>query len=569
MTESPRIQRLAIAAVIACFGAIAHAADDATDGALIAPADAGVFVQIDNIAQLRGDWKVDPLGVYLQESLPLDGDDDWNKIQEMLGMDGDTIVDTFMGESVVIIAKNMRGGADAGVDIQINEDGEGEANVRSGSPGVVLMKVEHDAQKLAKEKLNLKAMADGKAGAYEMFHTEDDQGIIAFGPTWMAMGDANHASYIRSILKQVDGPGAPGVEPDASTKLAEQPDFKVWTGRLEKERFATIYARDKEAKEYHAAGFVRKGRDLTIDYAGSSPQMKRVFDMMTGGAALDFGPAPKQTIAALSLNLIDRNIDPRRTAFLDQMLAPKTFHDDVLQKISGPLVLSFAQVPADRVVPATDFPTPAIGLAVKLADPAVSDDIDRLIDSSMLFVNLAAANAGVEVPTIENVKYETHLYRSVNLGPLVAKASGQAEREGQLKLAYGRIGDWYVVTSHEVYFQQMLDAKDDPTLRLAAEPDFKAMPLRPLEQPIATGMVRTVRLASMIGLVEQVLSDQNPLAAVDAIEKQPESPMGGLIKGLNTMSTVLGHHTSISMQVNRGEGSGDYIEARVDFKRKK
>lgn len=566
MHKFNRIHRFVLTAALVCTSATLHAAENATDGALIAPSDAGVFIQIDNIAQLRGDWKVDPLGVYLQEQLPLDGDDDWKQIQEMLQMNGDQIVDTFMGESVVIIAKNMRGGADAGVDIEIGDDGEGRANVRSGSPGVVLMKVEHDAQKLARERLKLKAMDDPKAGAYEMFHTEDDQGIIAFGPTWMAMGDANHASYIRSVLKQVD---APGVEPDASTKLAEQADFKVWTGRLEKERFATIYARDKERKEYHAAGLVREGRNLTIDYAGSSPQMKRVFDMMTGGAALDFGPAPKQTIGALSLNLIDRNMDPRRTAFLDQLLAPKTFHDDVLQKISGPLVLSFAQVPADRVVPATDFPTPAIALAVKMQDPAVSDDIDRLIDSAMLFVNLAAANAGVDVPVIENVKYETHLYRSINLGPLVAKTSGQPQREGQLKLAYGRIGEWYVIASHEVYFQQMLDAKDDPKLRLANEPDVKAMPLRPLEQPIATGMLRTVRLAAMIGLVERVLTDENPLAAGDALQKDPESPMGGLIKGLNTLSTVLGHHHSITMQANRGKGSGDYIEMRVDFKRKK
>ena len=125
--------------------------------------------------------------------------------------------------------------------------------------------------------------------------------------------------------------------------------------------------------------------------------MRDVFKMMDKGAALDFGPAPKETIGALSINLLDRDPDPRRTAFLDQLVAPKTFVGDIMPKLSGPIVVMMGQIPADRVVPATDIPTPVIALAIRMKDPAVSGDIDRMFDGVLMFVNLFASQQGQQM----------------------------------------------------------------------------------------------------------------------------------------------------------------------------
>jgi len=73
------------------------------------------------------------------------------------------------------------------------------------------------------------------------------------------------------------------------------------------------------------------------------------------------------------------------------------------------------------------------------------------------------------------------------------------------------------------------------------------MPIAKQEAPILTGFIKTQRLASMLTLVEMALSAENPVAADEAAQKQPDSPMANIIKGVRTMS------------------SGDYLEARLDF----
>ena len=81
-----RHSTLLAAALLALVPALAARADEsAIDGAVLAPPTTDFFIQINNIAQLRGDWKVDPLGVYLKQMIPQpDEDASWQKVQQML-----------------------------------------------------------------------------------------------------------------------------------------------------------------------------------------------------------------------------------------------------------------------------------------------------------------------------------------------------------------------------------------------------------------------------------------------------------------------------------------------------
>src|SRR5690554_5744298 len=91
------------------------------EGAAVAPADAAVFIEVEDLAALRAELEEDPLVEYLRDLTPARREPAaWRAIQDALGLSGEEIFDRYFGSRVVLV-------------------GEG---TEEGGPGVLLSRVE-------------------------------------------------------------------------------------------------------------------------------------------------------------------------------------------------------------------------------------------------------------------------------------------------------------------------------------------------------------------------------------------------------------------------------------------
>lgn len=517
---------LAIAALTLCTATLLRAADNP---AQLAPADANVFVQINDLATLRADWANDPLAKYLQQYMPPHHEPQaWQDIQTMLGLSGEQIIDTYFGKTLSLFAV-----------------GTGEK-----PPGLVLSRVNADDSKAAVQKLGLESM--GKFGMFELYQPSDGKGRIAVSDQWVAMGDPKHDDFIRNALTDA-GKGA---------ALADNAQFKQWTSKLPGGWTAMGFVRDKDKDEVHTAGAYRDQRNLTLEYAGHSPHLSKVYEKLSDARATEFGPLPTSTIGAMTINVYDKTPDPRAVKFFDSILAPKSYMNEVLPKIGAPVVTFLGELKSSEIEPNPGLSVPVIGVAIHLKDASVGDDLDRILNSSLVFANLATMQWAVDPIGLTTGEYNGSKYSVADMGKPLSQKARRPEIAGLVKLTYGRIGDWYVICSHEKFYRQCLDAAAGKAA-LAAAADFKAIPMKDHGQAIVSGFVRAPRLGDHIQTWLDYARPKYPQVFADAEQLDPARPAAKAVRGLTVLRGLLGHYQSMSLQTYRGDG--DTLRAKADL----
>lgn len=483
----------------------------------LVPADVAVFIELRNLAELRGELENDPLVNYLREHTPARREPDaWRAVQDMLGMSGEEIFDRYFGKQVALIGQSTE----------------------HGGPGLLLSRVSNEDAALAVDRLQLQQIAE--PGAFTLYQTGDGQGRIAFADGWMAMGDPQHDAYIRRTLGRL-------AEGDA---LADSEQFQEWVNKVAgSESFARLFVRNDEADQVHAAGLKRSGGELVIDYAGTSNEVGELFRRTGDAGALEFGPLPRQTLSATSFNLRDREPDPRWVELMDRLVAPASFRDDVLPLLDAPVVTFLGEVPGDELEPEAGFRAPVLGIAIKLSDHAAVEHLTRAMDGLMVLANMGTLQMDLPAIEVRDVEHEGVSFRSANVGEALAVRLDEPGLRGAAQVSFGRVGDWYVVATNAQFFRWTIDAHGDEAARLTEAADLERMNLVPRDRPVLTSFTRTPELAAHFQSWLDHIDARAPHWTRDADRMEPQTEAGRAIKGLTLLSGILDYYESASVQV--------------------
>ncbi|QNN25311.1 hypothetical protein HED60_24515 [Planctomycetales bacterium ZRK34] len=516
---------MVVAALVLCTAAVLRAESPAD----LAPADANVYLQLNDLAKLRADWESDPLADYLKQYMPPHHQPQaWQDIQTMLDMNGEQIIDTFFGKTLSLFAV-----------------GTGEK-----PPGLVLSRVDLADSKAAVQKLSLELM--GKFGSFELYQPSDGKGRIAISDKWVAMGDPKHDDFIRNTLTHA-GKG---------DTLAANAQFKQWTTKLPNGWVALGFARETDKDEVHTAGLYRNGRDVKLEYAGHSTNFAKVYEKLSDAGAKQFGPLPATTIGAMTLNVHDKSPDPRAVEFFNRILAPRSYEKEVLPKLDAPVVAFLGELKSDQVEPSPGLSVPVVGFALHLKDGSVSADLDRILNSVLVFANLATMQWAVDPIAMTDGEYNGSTYRVADMGKPLSQKAKRPEIAGMVKLTFGRIGEWYVICSHENFFRQCVDAAAGKST-LTAAADFDAIPLKNHNTPVMSGFVRAPLLANHFQTWLDYGKSHYPQVFTDAEQVKPARPAAKAVRGLTVLTGALKHYRSMSLQTYRGEG--DTLRGRADI----
>ncbi|XAL99681.1 hypothetical protein OT109_19140 [Phycisphaeraceae bacterium D3-23] len=471
----------------------------------LAPADTQVYVHIDGFNDWLGALTEGPRG---EEMLAeVEDSPQWQGLLTLLDMDMDTFLATYFGGDVVLFGPRAQ----------------------ENSQGVVFTQVANDDAAFARGRLFLEAIEN--IGDATLYRTADGGGCIAITDGWVGLCDIQALDYMRVVLADLG---------DASS-LADTAGYAHWTGLLPVERTVTMYVAAGE-EESHAMGVTRVGNGMDVAYFGKSAGFEDLLSMLGETEVADFGPLPAATLAAATFNLVapDGADQPELMAGLNMLAAPASFTEDILPKLGTPTVLFMGSVDGDDVDPAVGLDIPVVGLAVKMDDVLVTNDLTGMMDKTMLLANLATAQWGVDPIRFERNTYEDTTYRVAQIGKPLAQQSGWPELEA-MQVVYGRVGDYYVVCTQELFFQQCIDAER------AGEPFQMRLegPVHELAQtPILAVTVRPDGFADLLRTWRSFIEDEGPALGIDV------PVVGG---ELGEMIQMLDQYSLMKMQLWRGE----------------
>ncbi|MFI4860706.1 MAG: hypothetical protein ACIAXF_08505 [Phycisphaerales bacterium JB063] len=481
----------------------------------LAPADTQVYLHIDGFNDWLGVVTQGPRGAEMLEAL--EDSPRWQGLLALLEMDSPTFFATYFGGDVVLFAP------------QAQPDGHGVMFTQ-----VALLDAQHAVDRLFLEAIDT-------IGDTTLYRTADGNGCIAVTDGWVGLCDLQALDYMRSVVA--------GLE-DADS-LADTAGYAHWTGLLPVERTITAYVA-AGANESHALGVTRVGNGMDVAYFGKSAGFEQVLEMLGETEVADFGPLPAATLAAATFNLVaPDNVElPELMMGLNILAAPASFTDDILPKLGTPTVLFMGSVSGDAVEPAVGLDVPVLGMAVKMDDVLVANDLTGMMDKTMLLANLATAQWGVDPIQFERNTYLDSTYRVAHVGVPLAQQSGWPELEA-VQVVYGQVGEYYVVCTQEHFFQQCIDAE-------RAGVPFQMQLEGPVHEraktPILAVTVRPDGIADLLRTWRSFVEDEGPELGIDV------PVVGG---ELGEMIQILDQYSLMKMQLWRGED--DLVVGRIQI----
>ena len=502
----------------------------AQQSAHLAPADAGLYIEVANLAELRTQMEDDPVVALLKEQMPHRRQPRaWEQLQQVMGLSGEEIFDRYFGRRVVVIAEHAR----------------------ENPPGVLLTRVADGDVQLAIEKLELEPVGD--VNGFTAYRSPDGKSIMAFGRGWMAMAANRHRDYARGVLEGIEAGGS----------LAEDETFVKWTQRVPADRQAMVFAREG-GRDVHVLSASQDGERLKVHYAGKARQWRPLLEKVPADATgpLTYGPLPASTIAAVSLNLKDGDGDPRVAAFMDRLLAGKSFRRDVMPKLATPAVVWLSRVRGDALTPAIEPPAPAVGVALHMRDATVAEDLQRVMEQLVVLFNVATMKWQTPPATARTVEHSGMQFRAADVGQALAERIRMPRYAGMVTLTWGRVGEWFVVTTSDAVHREAIDAAqlDTPPAALAAR---LAAGGAGAQQPV----VGVFLAADMLGdMMIQWMAELEKVNPAMTRELPAESPGGRRWRKLGLAAEVLGHYRIMAAHLRQPEEG--VVEGAIEVERR-
>ncbi len=510
---------------VACL-VVLNTAVHAQDLADLAPPQTQTILRINGLGSLKND----PLFKALRENAPPNpaAEQAWNQLCQQLGLSGDEIINRYFAQSVAAIGLTQEGR-------RLN---------------VILTRVAKADFELAAQRLGL--AATDQIGPASLYKTGDDIGRIAYHEPWLVIGDAASRPLIRMTLERLQNSG-PCLSQDAV--------YQSWIRRISTDDQVTFFSRQpqegekgEEGKEgeYHAASLQLNQGNLRIHYAGTSRPIRELLPWVEPQAMAGFQHLPPSTLAAVALHAFNPTPSQRVAQRIAPWLAPQTLAGDVMPKLSAPWVIFLGQSPVVEPQPST---LPALGLSLTMKDPAVAAQLDRIVQGIVQTAQNILARGGEEKIAIEPASHNGHDFQIAQVGRFLARRWENPAWTACLQLAFGRIGDRYIVCTQAEFFRQCVDQAGKPG-GFADLPEFQG-----LHEPSDTPVVMQARLRPAI------LAQRWPTWAQQSPWKGRPNRNPPLAGGLASLLQTLRDYPALSLRLTRDTHDPHSLRGEVVMKR--
>jgi hypothetical protein len=499
MTRFSGWMMMSLAFVLACSSAALRGQEIAQ----LAPSDTGVLLVIDNLNSVLDANDDDPMAQQLRGWLGRNRPMAWRMLEGVLEMDGRQMLATYFGRQF-------------GVLVQRPGDHQ---------PAVMVSRIDADAGTRLIDRLELQPQAEANVGEFRVFQTGDGKARMAISNQWLLVSGTEHAAYFQQVL---GGFGqAPALDQDAT--------FKQWVGRLPQARLVTLYVRNDEQQQVHALGlsYSGSGQNVSLHYAGRSPQWATVAQRGGDSPQPTFGPLPASTLMGMHLNLWNPN--EQMVGLLDRLIAPQKAQADLLPQLEPPLVTFMGQVAPGGAYPAGS--APVMGLAIRMRSGQAAELLNRAMNNLTLLANVATMQWGTPPLMPQLVSEGGSTFTVVDAGPALQQKTGRAEAAA-LRFTYGPVGDWYLLCTHDGYFRQALKS---PTA-FAGSAAVKALPTPAKDGTLAHVAIDPSAMAQHLGVWLDHLDAQRTAAGLplDAKGQRLMMTLGAMQKILPRFSSIWG-----------------------------
>lgn len=437
---------------------------ESPDPARLAPADSAFYIRINQLARLRAEMEKDPLGQYLRKhAAASEQSPEWLAVQKKLGLDSAGIIDTYFGQVVAILGRSGQ-----------------------SSEGMVISRVGVNDGAILPGKLDLAPLK--VQGPFALYKSKDGKAVVGIGEGWALMSDARAASFVQQVAGLAGG--------SSDKTLAEDAQFKSWMAGLPAGNVGMFFARNPINQELHGVTAIQTGRDLTLHYAGRSKAWAQpIGKLKLGHGAADFGPLPADhVVAAVSLHGWE-GFGHQGGHPLDQLFAPRSFLKDIEPKLAPPVVLFAGIIDGKELTPDPGLAVPVLGASIRMIDPAVGSEMDAVIGKGVLLLNAFLNGQGLPPCELTATKGKLGDYQVVDFGGLLVKLTGQQQISGLGRLAFGRVGDHWMICTQERFLTKCQSAAKGETPIVKS---LSGQEGEPTGRPILTAMVNAAKLRETI-----------------------------------------------------------------------
>jgi hypothetical protein len=349
--------------------------------------------------------------------------------------------------------------------------------------------------------------------------------LLTVGTQWFFLCEKRHVGHLRTLLRQEQGTRKTLAQHPEYRRLYTQTDafgFVVVRGAAQDTVAATI-KRSEAGYELDLASRL----DLPPDAILPAPERDAPHPFLAERHNLHFGPLPENTAAALALNFLHRK--PKDLGALDIPVIFGSVRSTILPGIEPPLIAALASVPSP--VPEDETGIPALLLCARAPDAAVAKSLDSVIGTFHLLATLGAFEFKKSLFGVTEREYRGTPYTLADFGDgIIARLpenfllplADLPEPAGLRKLCFGRIDDWYVLSTQEACFHACVDATGNPSKSWTINPVFNAPELHHHRQNLATVVLETSRVGAMVSNA----STRYEQARSAPVEEPPQQPPG-------------------------------------------
>lgn len=396
----------------------------------------------------------------------------WAEAKGRLGLDGEGLFRRYFGSHVAIVALG-------------NPRRDGILLVGSAS---------EEALREAPRAFALTRTREYDRSGFRFYEIRQDtvEYAVAIDRGWFILAEKRNLAGIRVLIDT----GIHG----GRDSLVSDPEFLDLAAKLPEHRLGLIYGRDRKGLARHMAAAVPEGDSLVVHYLSTDPspvpavtpsQVNRNvieylqarakltdvpgdadFPYLSHSDTLDLGPLPPGTVGVAVLNAVHHC--PMDLGILDMPVVFGSVRQRILPGISPPLLgfvgLAETQCPSGGAT----VEVPTAGVAIRLLQPGIAEDIDRLLQTFHFLATLGSFELGkvffgIDTMTEGDIPFHVADFGSSLIrwlrDPAVAALANLPEPAGLRRIAFGRIGEWYVVCTQESFFRECVQAYRDPARR--------------------------------------------------------------------------------------------------------
>ena len=355
-------------------------------------------------------------------------------------------------------------------------------------------------------------------GPWQLFRGESTEGVyaVALAEERLALTSQSGFDHLRHLLTAT----ASGDPP-----LVDDPAYRELTRHLPPDGEAYVFARDRDGGEAHAVQLGYSETGVFAHYAAQTTNSAQFRKPLAAVPRVEFGPLPDVVSVAATVSLLVPEVPGESS--INLLMFPGSFRRDILENIEPPLLGFFGSLPRQRFAPDPGFTIPVAGLAVRVKSADATHALDRLLGRLHFFLAISRFDLVEGFFGQDRIERDGLVYHVADFGDIARAAGGDGlmaqlaalpESDLVTRLAYGQIGDYYVICSNQKFFDSWQRAQNTPAARLSRAGDLRDFQLTDRDGLIASVIVRGERLSALLDEVGEFL--------VQRLAEDGEGPVG-------------------------------------------